>query len=97
LTKQSWHIRYPINAAPPTTLIQIIQDYVQEVRQKAQAASAHAQILTYLDQLENQSRDIKPRDELSILERLNAYKFSIGIWSRVGMKHLRNLATQTLS
>jgi hypothetical protein len=68
LTKQSWHIPYPINAVPPTTLIKIIQNHVQEVRQKAQAASAHAQILTYIDQLENQLRDIKPRDKLSMLE-----------------------------
>jgi len=86
--KQDWHIRYPINATQhPTTSVKIIQDHLQDVRQNAQVASSH--VLTYIDQLESQLMDIKPRNELSILEaieRLQVLNWNLGSRRNEGFK-----------
>jgi hypothetical protein len=88
--KQDWHIRYPINATQhPTTSVKIIQDHLQDVRQNAQVASSHAHVLTYIDQLERQLMDIKPRNELSILEaieRLQVLNWNLGSRRNEGFK-----------
>jgi len=79
--KQSWHTRYPITVAPPTALVKIIHDYLQDVRREAQAKLAHAQVLTYLDQFQNQLEDINPRCELSMLEaveRMQILNWNLG-------------------